>query len=145
MKKKPKCLGDPGIVMLAEGLKTLSDPNRLRIICLLLRGERCVCEVERELGISQQLASHHLNVLKDAGFLEMRREGTSSYYSVVRGRLDGLLEVMQRYLGCCRFLIEDGQGTCSPAEEKRGEGVTGRGHVFIRGMQMAGTRERTGK
>lgn len=145
MKKKPKCLGDPGIVMLAEGLRALSDPNRLRMMCLLLRGERCVCEVERELGISQQLASHHLNVLKDAGFLEMRREGTSSYYSVVRERLDGLLEVMQRYLGCCRSLIEEGQGTCRPAEEKQGEGVSDGGDGFPRNMHLAGTRGRTGK
>lgn len=34
---KIKCMEDPGIVELAEGLKTLSDPNRLRILCLLLR------------------------------------------------------------------------------------------------------------
>jgi DNA-binding transcriptional ArsR family regulator len=36
--------------------------------------------VKRELGISQQLASHNLNVLKEAGFLRSRLEGSSCYY-----------------------------------------------------------------
>lgn len=94
-----KCVADPGIEELAEGLKALSDPNRLRMICLLLRGERCVCEVERELGVSQQLASHHLNVLREAGLLTARKEGTSSYYSVAEGKLDRLTGIFLRYLG----------------------------------------------
>ncbi|WP_287155574.1 metalloregulator ArsR/SmtB family transcription factor [Candidatus Solincola tengchongensis] len=98
-KQTLRCVVDPGIVELADGLKILSDPNRLRILCLLLRGERCVCEVERELNISQQLASHHLNVLREAGFLESRRAGTSSYYAVVAERLEGILDMMRRFLG----------------------------------------------
>ena len=93
-----KCMDDPGIVDLADGLKTLSDPNRLRIICLLLKGERCVCEVEREMGISQQLTSHHLNVLKESGFLFLRKEGTSSYYSVDRARLKKITGTFLTYL-----------------------------------------------
>jgi DNA-binding transcriptional ArsR family regulator len=97
-RKTLKCMEDPGIVDLAEALKTLSDPNRLRVICLLLKGERCVCEVERELAISQQLASHHLNVLKDGGFLLLRKEGTSSYYSVDRGRLERITGIFLTYL-----------------------------------------------
>jgi ArsR family transcriptional regulator len=95
-----KCVADPGIVDLAEDLKILSDPNRLRIMCLLLKGERCVCEVEGELGISQQLASHHLNVLKDSGFLSSRREGTSSYYAVERGKLEVMTRTFLAYLDC---------------------------------------------
>jgi DNA-binding transcriptional ArsR family regulator len=59
----PKCKSDPRVIELAEALKVLSDPNRLRIMCLLSGGEKCVCEVERELEISQQLSSHHLGVL----------------------------------------------------------------------------------
>lgn len=87
------------MVKLAEDLKVISDPNRLRILCLLLRGERCVCEVERELEISQQLASHHLNVLKDHGFLRSRKEGASAYYSVVEERLGEITRVFMTYLG----------------------------------------------
>jgi len=77
-----KCKDDPRIERLAEALKVLSEPNRLRILCFLKRGERCVCEVEEELGISQQLTSFHLRVLRESGFLMSRREGTSFYYSI---------------------------------------------------------------
>lgn len=96
--KRFPCLRDQGIKELAEGLRVLSDVNRLRIICLLLGGERCVCEVVRELGISQQLASHHLNVLKEAGFLRSRKEGSSCYYSVVPDRLERIVVTLERYL-----------------------------------------------
>ena len=109
-KGKPKCVNDPGIIELAEGLKVLSDPNRLRIMCFLLKGERCVCEVEEELGISQQLTSHHVNILKDRGFLELRKEGTSSYYSVSRDRLQRLSEVFAEYLDYRK--VEDRAASC---------------------------------
>lgn len=95
---KPKCTVDPGIEELAEDLKAISDPNRLRIICLLSQGERCACEVDGALGISQQLASHHLNVLKERGLLSVRREGTSSYYSVSRDRLKQVNDIFAEYL-----------------------------------------------
>jgi len=97
-KEKLKCVADPGIVDLAEDLRILSEPNRLRIMCLLLKGERCVCEVEGELGLSQQLASHHLSILKDSGFLSSRREGTSSYYAVERGKLEVMTRTLLAYL-----------------------------------------------
>ncbi|MBC7231174.1 MAG: winged helix-turn-helix transcriptional regulator [Actinobacteria bacterium] len=111
MSRKLSCVEDPAILELAEGLKVISDPNRLRIICLLLKGERCVCEVERELKISQQLASHHLSVLREAGILEARREGTSSYYRVVEEKLDALTGVFLRYLG--HHGVSPGHGTKS--------------------------------
>ena len=116
MAKGLKCVTDPGIFELAEGLRVLSDPNRLRIVCLLLRGEKCVCEVERDLGISQQLASHHLNVLREAGVLRARREGTSSYYAVVEEKLDGIARGFLRYLGH-RERLDAGPGMacCAPS------------------------------
>ena len=126
-----KCVADPGIIELAEGLKVLSDPNRLRIMCLLLRGERCVCEVEKELGISQQLASHHLNVLRESGLLRARREGTSSYYAVVEDKLDRVTEVFLHYLGHRgRREGENGDVCCAPATTAFSRGaksVSGRG------------------
>ncbi len=98
MARELNCKTDPRIDELAEALKTLSDPNRLRMMCFLSGGERCVCEVESELGISQQLASHHLNILRDAGFLKMRKTGTWSFYSVDRKKLKRVGGVYLRYL-----------------------------------------------
>jgi ArsR family transcriptional regulator len=130
MKKRLRCVDDPGIVELAEGLKVISDPNRLRILCLLLRGERCVCEVEQELEVSQQLASHHLNVLRERGLLRVRKEGTSSYYSVAEDRLDGITEVFVRYLGYRMGRNEDDGVACCAAAvsgtQAGGRGASGR-------------------
>jgi DNA-binding transcriptional ArsR family regulator len=97
-KQEPSCKRDPRVMKLAEALKVLADPNRLRMMCFLLTGEKCVCDVERELGISQQLTSHHINILKDAGFLTLRKEGTSYYYSIDRGYLKQVDEMFEQFL-----------------------------------------------
>jgi ArsR family transcriptional regulator len=96
--KELECRRDPRIDQLADALKALSDTNRLRIMCFLSAGERCVCEVESELRISQQLASHHLNVLREAGFLVLKKRGTWSYYSVDADSLRKANEYFLRYL-----------------------------------------------
>lgn len=66
----------------AKFLRIIGDENRLRILCLLKREERCVCEIWQHLGIAQNLASSHLRVMKDFGLLKSRQEGQKKYYSV---------------------------------------------------------------
>ena len=97
-REPPKCRKDPRIVELTEGLKTLSEPSRVRIICFLRDGEACVCDVEQHLGISQQLTSHHLHVLKDAGFLRMRKDGTRSLYSIDVDYTKRIYEIFDEYI-----------------------------------------------
>lgn len=67
---------------LVRSLKALSDETRLRILNVLLERECCVCEVMQALEISQTRASRNLNILYDAGFLKVRREGLWSIYAV---------------------------------------------------------------
>ena len=69
---------------LVKTFKALSDETRLRILNLLLERECCVCEVMQVLGISQTRASRNLNILYDAGFLKLRKNGLWSLYSVDR-------------------------------------------------------------
>lgn len=69
---------------LVKATKALSDETRLRMINLLLQKECCVCEVMQVLKISQTRASRNLSVLRDAGFLKVRKEGLWSYYSIVK-------------------------------------------------------------
>lgn len=80
-------------------------------MCFLSKGERCVCEVEEALEISQQITSHHLNVLREAGFLKVRKVGTWSYYSIDRDRLSVLDGMFNTYLDYRK--VED--GTSEPA------------------------------
>jgi ArsR family transcriptional regulator len=75
---------------LAEGsamLKAASDEHRLAILYMLGKGEMCVCEIWPKLGIPQNLASHHLKILKDAGFIKSKKEGLRVYYSLDPVRL----------------------------------------------------------
>jgi ArsR family transcriptional regulator len=59
----------------------LSDPTRLRIAMLIQQEvEVCVCELTYALGESQPKVSRHLAVMRDAGVVEPRREGTWMHY-----------------------------------------------------------------
>lgn len=78
---------------LIKACKALSDETRLRILNLLLVRECCVCEVMQVLGISQTRASRNLNLLHDAGFLQVRREGLWAYYSINRSGLRDYLSL----------------------------------------------------
>ena len=72
---------------LTKAFKALSDETRLRILNLLLERECCVCEVMQALEISQTRASRNLSALYDAGFLELRKDGLWSLYSIDRGEM----------------------------------------------------------
>ncbi|MFA5925653.1 MAG: metalloregulator ArsR/SmtB family transcription factor [Parcubacteria group bacterium] len=76
-----------GILRLNEFLRIISDVNRLRILCLLTKGERCVCEIFEALKLPQNLVSHHLAKLKKLLLVDERREGTFVVYSINRKAL----------------------------------------------------------
>lgn len=65
----------------------LSDETRIAVLQLLRDGERCVCELQDELGAAQSRLSFHLKVLRDAGLLLHRKEGRWSYYAIATARL----------------------------------------------------------
>ena len=67
---------------LAKFLRIIGDDNRLRIICLLKTGERCVCEIYENLDLAQNLVSSHLRVLKDFGLIDTRPEWKKNYYFI---------------------------------------------------------------
>ncbi|OGN89945.1 MAG: hypothetical protein A2158_02150 [Chloroflexi bacterium RBG_13_46_14] len=80
--------------------KALSDESRLRVLNLLFERECCVCEVEQVLEISQSKASRILGTLYDVGFLNLRKEGLWSLYSIdwegMGDHLRGILEAVRR-------------------------------------------------
>jgi ArsR family transcriptional regulator len=55
-------------------LRVLGDPTRLRIFRLLRTGEACVCEMAAELGLAENLVSHHLRALREIGLVHDRRD-----------------------------------------------------------------------
>ncbi|MFH1027534.1 MAG: metalloregulator ArsR/SmtB family transcription factor [Pseudomonadota bacterium] len=70
---------------LAQTLKALSDPIRLRIILLLqAEGELCVCDLMAVLKLPQSTVSRHLAYLKRSCWVDIRREGLWMHYSLSR-------------------------------------------------------------
>lgn len=67
---------------LAEVFKALSDPNRLRLISLLLDHEVCVHTLESVLGMSQSAISHQLRHLRQLGLVRFRKEGRHVFYAL---------------------------------------------------------------
>jgi ArsR family transcriptional regulator, arsenate/arsenite/antimonite-responsive transcriptional repressor len=63
-------------------LRAVADPNRLKILCVLQGGSKCVCEIVPAVGISDKLASHHLKQLKKIGLLIEKREGNFIRYGL---------------------------------------------------------------
>ncbi|HSM56953.1 MAG TPA: metalloregulator ArsR/SmtB family transcription factor [Candidatus Sulfomarinibacteraceae bacterium] len=69
----------------AAVLKALGEPNRLRILDELMKGDTCNAELNEALGLSPNLLSHHLRVLSDVGLITSRRDridGRWIYYTV---------------------------------------------------------------
>ena len=67
---------------LVKVYKVLSDESRLRVLNLLLERECCVCEVMQALDISQSKASRILSAVYGVGFLNLRKDGLWSLYSI---------------------------------------------------------------
>lgn len=82
---------------LAGLFRVLAEPNRLRILYLLMQRETCVCQLLPELGISQPLLSHHLSVLAEAGVIQSRRQAQRIFYSIVPAALAHLKGLLLGY------------------------------------------------
>ena len=56
--------------------KALADPTRIKILECIEKGERCICEIIPYTGKSQPCVSQHLKVMKHAGIINERKDGT---------------------------------------------------------------------
>lgn len=67
---------------MSQVLKVLGNNMRLDILEYLRGGESCVCDIYDYLRIPQNLASHHLALLKKHDFIKARKDGKWVYYSL---------------------------------------------------------------
>lgn len=75
--------------------RALSDPKRLCVLETLATGERSVSELSRDVGCQVPNMSQHLGVLRSAGLVTARREGTTIYYSLADPRVLEAYRLMQ--------------------------------------------------
>jgi len=61
--------------MRSEVFSALGDPIRLLVLDQLAQGEKCVCELQKTIGIAPNLLSYHLRVLREASLVETSRRG----------------------------------------------------------------------
>ncbi len=73
---------DDLLARIAERLKALADPTRLRILHELEGGEICVGDLAERVGGTSANVSKHLGVLRGAGIVRCRREGMNVCYSL---------------------------------------------------------------
>lgn len=76
------------IEKLADCLKALGDPTRLKIMALLNYRDCCVCEFIPIFNISQPAISKHLNRLKVSGLVTESRKGQWVFYSLNRSKVE---------------------------------------------------------
>jgi ArsR family transcriptional regulator len=101
----PSCCGSVGgdalsereAADLADALKALADPIRLRLVSIVATaptGEVCACDLPAAVERSQPTVSHHLSLLVDAGVLEREQRGKWAWFRLRPERLDELSGVL---------------------------------------------------
>jgi DNA-binding transcriptional ArsR family regulator len=81
----------------ADAIAALADPTRRAVLERLRGGPQPVVEIARGLPVSRPAVSQHLRVLKDAGLVRERREGTRHFYSVDGDGLADLREYFDEF------------------------------------------------
>jgi len=78
--------------VVADVLKALSNPDRLKLMCALWDGEKTVSELEAYAGVSQSMMSQFLNRLRLEGIVASRKEGVFVYYHISDERVRQLVQ-----------------------------------------------------
>jgi len=82
----------------ASKLRAMAHPMRIAIVDLLTANKKLtVTEIYNKLNIEQATASHHLNILKNKGLLESKRDGKMILYSLKNDALTRLVDC----INCC--------------------------------------------
>lgn len=83
----------------AKIFRALAHTSRVYMVRQLEGGERCVCEFAEALGIDKSTASKHLTILREAGIVSTRKEGTSVYCTLA-------LPCIRNFFACSNTIIE---------------------------------------
>lgn len=80
----------------AQLFKVLADPNRLKIVELLIKGETCGCTLIDQLPISQPTLSYHLKMISEAGLADSKREGNWIKYYINKEKLNSVIGFIEQ-------------------------------------------------
>jgi DNA-binding transcriptional ArsR family regulator len=105
-----------------DGLAALGDPTRRAIFESLARGPKAVGELAAELPVSRPAVSQHLRVLKDAGLVTDRADGTRRIYQVRQQGLQAIHGYLDQMWGHAMAAFQEA------AERISDQQPTGRSH-----------------
>ena len=84
--------------MKAEIVKAAAHPIRLAVIDCLRDGERCVCEITKEVDAERSNVSRHLALMTKAGLLDNRKDGLMVLYKLRTPCILNFIECVDRCL-----------------------------------------------
>ncbi|MEO8000597.1 MAG: metalloregulator ArsR/SmtB family transcription factor [Arenimonas sp.] len=77
-------------------MKAMSNEQRLLILCLLFDNELSVSDLQARIELSQSALSQHLAVLREAGFVNTRREAQTVFYSLPKGPIKKVMQTLHK-------------------------------------------------
>jgi DNA-binding transcriptional ArsR family regulator len=108
----------------AKVLDALGDPTRRAVLELIRGGARPVGEIAAELPVSRPAVSQHLHVLKEAGLVRDRKQGTRRLYSVDPEGLQELRRYLEGFWDTALVAFKDAaEGEAKKSEAKESEGA----------------------
>jgi len=87
----------PVLERVSAALRVLAHPHRLKLVELLMKGERPVGELAERMGLAPNAVSQHLNIMKAYGILTSRRRGRSILYHVQNPEARNVIQCIRRY------------------------------------------------
>ena len=89
---------DLEVDLVTRFFQVLADGTRVRIVELLLEGEKNVSELVQDLGVPQARISSHLGCLRWCGYIGTRREGKFIYYRITDPRVSEMMRLARTIL-----------------------------------------------
>ena len=98
--------------LIAQRLRVIGDPTRIRTLDALRDGERSVLQLTEALGSSQQNVSKHVGILLGAGIVSRRKEGTSAFYAIAD---ETVFDLCEQVCGSLRAQLAELAALVEPA------------------------------
>ena len=86
------------LIEMAELFKVFGDSTRIKILCSLLQGEKCVQQIVDTVGASQSAVSHQLRILKQAKLVKNQRQGKQIVYCLADDHVRTFLGMAKDHL-----------------------------------------------
>jgi len=109
---------------IAEVLKAMADPTRLKILHCIQTNELCVSDILEVVGGSQANVSKHLSVLKRAGLVDCRRSGLNVYYRIAD---EGVFAICRNVCDSLEIRLDREHQTVLEGRQQMEEAETNRG------------------